>query len=99
MMRYSVQPRDLKKAVDLCFLLKLCAKILVINIIKNLSGKYSLEHLHHAKQSATDGFKTTSEKNYLKIAESSDDIGNKIANRITKISKMSQQHYWQALKN
>ena len=82
-----------EKGCGFMFSAKIMCKILVINIIKNLSGKYSLEHLHHAKQSATDGFKTTSEKNYLKIAESSGDIGNKIANRITKISKMSQQQY------
>ena len=57
------------------------------NISKNLNGKYSpgmlgmhQKFLHHAKQSATDAFKTAS-KRIQKTAEATGDlIGNKIAN-------------------
>ena len=40
--------------------------------------------LYHAKQSATDSFKTTSERVIQKTTEATGDlIGNKIANNIT----------------
>ena len=49
-----------------------------------MSGKYSPKLLDNAKQSATDAFKTA------KTAEATGDlIGNKIANKITKVSKTS----------
>ena len=58
------------------------------NISKYLSGKYSHELLDHAKQSATDAFKTVSKREIQKKAETTGDlIGNKNANRITKVSK------------
>ena len=47
------------------------------NISKNLSSKCSQKTLDHAKQSATDPLKT------------SDLIGNKIAGKITRVSKTS----------
>ena len=61
------------------------------NISKNLSSKYSpgmlvmhQKRLDHAKQSATDAFKTASKRAIQKIAEAACDlIGNKIANKIT----------------
>ena len=63
------------------------------NIGKNLSGKYSQKGLDLAKQSATDVVKTASELAIQKKAEVTGDlIGNKIANKITKISKHSQQN-------
>ena len=63
------------------------------NISKNLSGKYSLvvlamhqKLLDHGNPSATDAFKTASESAIKKTAEATGDlIGNKIANRITKL--------------
>ena len=62
------------------------------NISKNLSGKYTSgmlamreKLLGHAKQSATDAFKTASRRVIQKTAEATGDlIGNKIANKITK---------------
>ena len=58
------------------------------NISKNLSGKYSQKRLDHAKKSATDALKTSS-KNVLQKTVL---IGNKIADKITKILKNLQQN-------
>ena len=59
------------------------------NIRKNLRGKNSQRLLDHAKQSATDVFKTASKRAIQKTAKAAGDlIGNKIANRITKFSKI-----------
>ena len=56
------------------------------NISKNLSGKYSQKLLDRAKKSATDALKTSSKIVIQKIAEATSDvIGNKIADRITKV--------------
>ena len=60
---------------------------------KILSGKYSpgmlamcQKLLDHAKKSATDALKTSSKRVIQKTAEATADlIGNKIANRITKV--------------
>ena len=70
------------------------------NISKNLSGKYSPRMLavrqklfDHAKQFATDALKTSSKRVIKKAAEATGDlIGNKTANKITKLSKKSQQY-------
>ena len=59
------------------------------NISKILSGKYSQKLFNHDKQSATDVLKTTSKK---VIEVTGNLIGNKIANRITGVSKNSQQN-------
>ena len=63
-MRYSVQPRDrifVKRYWFMSF-----AKIMGQNIGKNISqtliGKYNKKLLDHAKQSATDAFKTASKR-------------------------------------
>ena len=57
------------------------------NIIKNLSGKYSQKLL---KKSAPVALKTTEERRIQKIGEPTGDlIGNKIADKITKVSKNS----------
>ena len=56
---------------------------------KNLSGKYSEKLLGHAKQPATDVFKTALKRAIQKIAEAIGDlIGNKIGNRIAKFEKI-----------
>ena len=48
--------------------------------------------LDHAKKSATDAFKSASKRVIQKKAEATGDlIGNKIPNKITKVSKNSQQ--------
>ena len=59
------------------------------NISKNLTGKYSKKRFDHAKKSATDAFKITSESVIQKIAKVT---GNKVVDRITKVSKTSQQN-------
>ena len=56
------------------------------NISKSLSGKHSQKLLDHAKQSETDAFKTDSKRAIQKTAEATSDlVGNKIADRITKV--------------
>ena len=68
-------------------------KIIGKNISKSLSSKYSQKRLDHAKQSATDTLKTASKRaigKKNKTAEATSClIGNKIADRISKISKNS----------
>ena len=56
------------------------------NISKSLVGKYSQKILDHAKQSATDTIKTSPKRVIQKKGEGTSDlIGNKIANKITKL--------------
>ena len=82
--------------MDFCLLLKIWVKILVKNIGKILSSKYSQctlamrqKLLDHAKKSATDAFKTASKIVIQKTAEATGDlIGNKIANKIKKSLKI-----------
>ena len=70
------------------------------NICKNLSSKYGEKLLDHAKQSSTDAFKTTSKKVNQKTAEATGDlIGNKIADRITKVSKNPHQNNSETITN
>ena len=53
-------------------------------------GKYSQKLFDFAKKSATDAFKTASKGTIQKTPEATDHlIGNKIANRISKVSKNS----------
>ena len=76
-MRYSIEPRD--------GLLSF-AKI----IGKNISNKYSQKLVNSAKKSATDGIKTSSKRAIQTTAEGAGDlIGNKIADKITSVSKKS----------
>ena len=57
---YSVQPSDriFVKGYGFLFLAKNIGKNHGQNISKNLSSKYGQKLLDHAKQSATDAFKT-----------------------------------------
>ena len=56
-----------------------------------MTGKYSQKRLDHAYQSATDALKTTSKRVIRKAAGvTADLICNKIANKITGLSKDSQ---------
>ena len=87
MMRYSIQPRDriFVKGYEFCLLPKTWVGK---DISKVLSGKYSQKLLDHSKQYATDVFKTASKRAIQKTAEATGDlIGNKTANKITRLSK------------
>ena len=60
------------------------------NISKSLDSKYSQKRLDHAKQSATDAFKTSSKRVIQKRVEATGDlIGNRFADKITRASKTS----------
>ena len=69
------------------------AKNIGRNISKNVSSKYSQKLLDHAKQSATDAIKTSPKRVIQKTTEATSDlIGNKIADKITRVSKTSPQN-------
>ena len=96
-MQFSVQPRDRIFVKGYGFLSS--AKHSK-NISKNLSDKYSQKRLHHAKQSATDALKTSSERVIQKTAEATGDlIDNKIADKITEVSKTVQQNNSETVTN
>ena len=60
------------------------------NIGKNISITYSQKLVHSAKNSATDAIKIVSKRAIQKTAEATGDlIGNKIAAKITSVSKRS----------
>ena len=60
------------------------------NMGKNLSNKYGQKRLDSAKKSTTDAIKTVSKRAIQKAAEATGDlIGNKIADKITSVSKIS----------
>ena len=60
------------------------------NMGKSLSSKYGQILLDSAKKSTTDAIKTASKRAIQKTAEATGDlIGNKIADKITSISKKS----------
>ena len=77
------------------------------NISKNLSGKCSSgmlvicqKLLDHAKQSATDTLRTSSKRVIQKTTEATGDlIGNKIADKIMKVSKNLQQNNSETVTN
>ena len=52
-----------------------------------MSGNYSQKVLYHAKKSGTDALKTSKRVFEITAEGTGDLIGNKIANRITKVSK------------
>ena len=59
-------------------------------INKNLSSKYSQKRLDHTNKSATDTLKSASKRVIQKTEKASSDlIGNKIADKITRASKTS----------
>ena len=59
------------------------------NINKNLSGKYSQKCPDHAKKYTTDALKTSSKVIQKPREAIGDLIGNKTADKITKVSKNS----------
>ena len=83
-MRYSIEPRYRIFVKGYRFL------SFAKNIGKNLSDKYSKKLLDTAKKSTADALKTASKRAIQKTAEATDDLtGNKIAHKITSVSKKS----------
>ena len=83
-MRYSTEPRDRIYVKGYGFL------SFAKNMGKSLSNKYGQKLLDSAKKSTTDAIKTASKRAIQKTAEATADlIGNKIADKITSISKRS----------
>ena len=65
-----------------------------------MSGKYSQKLLDHPKQSATDALKTSSKSVIQKTAEATGDlIGNKIADKNTKVSKNPEENNLETVTN
>ena len=91
MMRYSVQPRNriIVKNYGILSFAKNMGKNIGKNISQKLSGKYSQKRLDHTEQFATDAVKTISKRAIQKAAEAAGIyIGNEIADRVTKVSKI-----------
>ena len=83
-MRYSIEQRDRMHVKGYGFLSS--AK----NMGTHLSNKYGQKLLDSAKIYTTDAIKTTSKRVIQKTAETTGDlIGNKIADKITSVSKKS----------
>ena len=70
------------------------------NISKNLVGKYSQKLFNYTKQSATHALKTSLKRAIQKTAEATGDlVGNKNADKITKVPKNSQQNNSETVTN
>ena len=83
-MRYSIEPKDRICIKEYGFLSS--AK----NMSTQLSSKYGQKRFDRAKKSTTHAIKTTLKRAIQKTAEATDDlIGNKIADKITSVSKKS----------
>ena len=83
-MRHSIEPRDRRYVKGYGFL------SFAKNIGKNISNKYSQKLIDSDKKSATDAIKTASNRAIQKTAEATGDlIGNKIADKVTSVSKKS----------
>ena len=83
-MRYSIEPRDRIYVKGYGFL------SFAKNMGTHLSNKYGQKLLDSAKKSTTDAIKTASKREIQKTAEASGDfIGNKIADKITNVSRKS----------
>ena len=81
-MRYSIEPRYRIYVKGYGFL------SFAKNMGKSLSSKYDQNYLDSTKKFATDAIKTASKRSIQKTAEETSDlIGNKIADKITSVSK------------
>ena len=81
-MRYSTEPRDRIYIKGYGFL------SFAKNMGKNSSNKYGQKLLDNAKKSTTDAIKSASKRAIQKAEEGNGDlIGNKIADKITSVSK------------
>ena len=79
-MRYSLEPRDRIHIKGYGFM----------SFARSMSNKYGKKLVDTAKKSATDAIKTASKRAIQKTAEASGDLlGNKIADKITSVSKKS----------
>ena len=77
-MRYSIEPRDRVYVKGYGFM----------SFARSMSNKYGKKLVDTAKKSATDAIKTASKRAIQKTAEATSYlIGNKIADKITSISK------------
>ena len=77
-MRYLIEPRDRIYVKGYGFL----------SFAKNMSNKYGQKLFDTAKKSTTDAIRTASKRGIQKNAKATGDlIGNKIADKITSISK------------
>ena len=95
MTRYLSQPRDqmFVKGYGFLSFAKNMRRIIGKNISKSLNSKFTETLLDHTKQSATDALKTVSKRAIQKAATATGDlIGNKIADKITKLSRGSPQN-------
>ena len=82
-MRYSIEPRE-----------RICVKgygflSFAKNMGKSVSNKYGQKLLDSAKKSTTDAIKRASKRAIQKTEATGDLIGNKIADKITSVSKKS----------
>ena len=83
-MRYSIKPRDTIYVKGYGFL------SFSKNMGNNLSKKYGQKVPDSAKKSTTDAVRTASKREIQKAVEATGDlIGNKSADKITKVSKTS----------
>ena len=91
-MLYSIEPRDriyVKGYGFLSFAKNIGAH--ATKVAENLSNKYSQKLLDSVKKSTTDAIKPASKRAIQRTAEATVDlIGNKIADKITSISKSPQ---------
>ena len=79
-MRYSIQPRDRVYVKGYGFM----------SFARSISNKYGKKLVDTAEKSARDAIKTTSIRAIQKTAEATGDlVGNKIADKITSVSKKS----------
>ena len=95
MTRYLSQPRDqmFVKGYGFLSFAKNMSRIIGKNISKNLNSKFNERLLDHTKQLATDALKTVSKRAIQKTAKATGDlIGNKTADKITKLSRGSPQN-------
>ena len=81
-MRYSIEPKD-RIYVKGCGFLSFAK-----NMGNNLSSKYGQKCLDSAKKSTTDAIKTAWKREVPKTTDETGDlIGNKVADKITSVSK------------
>ena len=79
-MRYSIEPRDKIYVKGYGFM----------SFTRSMSNKYGKKLVDTAKKSATDAIKTASKRAIQKTAKATGDlVGNKIADKITSVSKKS----------
>ena len=99
-MRYSIEPKDriyVKSHGFLSFAKNMGRH--ANKVAKSLSDKFSQKLFDSAKKSTTDAIKTASNRAIQKTAEAAGDlIGNKIADKITSVSKRNPLKNYQMMK-